>query len=74
MGRRKKTLGKKAEMRPWALTERMEQPILLIGGQRAMLDPDLTKLYGVTIKRLREQVRRSRDHFPEGFHVSAYGR
>jgi hypothetical protein len=32
-----------------------------------MLDSDLAKLYGVTTKRINEQVKRNRKRFPEGF-------
>jgi hypothetical protein len=32
-----------------------------------MLDVDLARLYGVTTKRLNEQVKRNRDRFPEDF-------
>jgi hypothetical protein len=39
----------------------------IIRGQRVMLDSDLAKLYGVTTKRLNEQVIRNRDRFPEDF-------
>jgi phage regulator Rha-like protein len=45
----------------------IEQRILLIRGQRVMLDADLAGLYGVSTKRLNEQVKRNRDRFPEDF-------
>src|SRR4051812_41335478 len=41
--------------------------ILVIHGQRVLLDSDLAVLYGVTVRRLNEQVRRNRDRFPDGF-------
>jgi hypothetical protein len=47
--------------------EHIEKAILLIRGQKVMLDADLAKLYGVTTKRLNEQVRRNRKRFPEDF-------
>jgi hypothetical protein len=47
--------------------ERVEETILYIKGQRVILDADLARLYGVTTKRLNEQVRRNRDRFPEDF-------
>jgi hypothetical protein len=34
---------------------------------RVMLDSDLARVYGVELKRLREQVRRNMDRFPESF-------
>ncbi len=36
-------------------------------GQRVMLDRDLAELYGVETKRLKEQVRRNIERFPDDF-------
>jgi len=47
--------------------ERIERSILLIRGRRVMLDADLADLYGVTTRRLNEQVRRNIARFPEDF-------
>ncbi|MDI6788864.1 MAG: ORF6N domain-containing protein [Planctomycetota bacterium] len=47
--------------------ERIERTILLIRGYKVMLDTDLAVLYGVTTKRLNEQVKRNRERFPEDF-------
>jgi hypothetical protein len=47
--------------------ERIERSILLIRGHKVMLDSDLAGLYGVTTKRLNEQVRRNLSRFPEDF-------
>ncbi len=47
--------------------ERIEKAIYLIRGEKVMLDSDLAKLYGVTTKRLNEQVKRNRGRFPEDF-------
>jgi ORF6N domain len=47
--------------------ERIEQAILLIRGQKVMLDRDLAKLYGVSTGRLNEQVRRNSKRFPADF-------
>jgi len=41
--------------------------ILLVHGQRAILDAELAGLYGVSTKRLNEQVKRSRERFPAHF-------
>jgi hypothetical protein len=41
--------------------------ISVIRGQRVLLDSDLAALYGVTAKRLNEQVRRNADRFPIDF-------
>jgi hypothetical protein len=47
--------------------ERIERRILLIRGQKMMLDADLAELYGVTTKRLNEQVKRNVQRFPSDF-------
>jgi hypothetical protein len=41
--------------------------IYMIRGQRVMLDKDLAKLYGVSVGRLNEQVRRNIKRFPQDF-------
>jgi hypothetical protein len=41
--------------------------ILNVRGQRVLLDSQLAALYGVTTKRLNEQVRRNSDRFPDDF-------
>ena len=41
--------------------------IMVIRGQKVILDSDLAALYGVETKRLNEQVRRNIDKFPEDF-------
>jgi len=47
--------------------ERIEQSILLIRGQRVMLDSDLAELYGVETKTLMRSVKRNIDRFPADF-------
>jgi hypothetical protein len=47
--------------------ERIERAILLIRGHKVILDRDLADLYGVSTKRLNEQVRRNLRRFPEDF-------
>ena len=47
--------------------ERVERTILLVREQKVILDADLAKLYGVTTKRLNQQVKRNSDRFPEDF-------
>jgi phage regulator Rha-like protein len=49
------------------LRERIEQAILVIRGQRVMLDSDLAKLYGVSTKALNQGVKRNTDRFPKDF-------
>ncbi len=52
---------------PLIPTERIEQRIFVVRGQRVMLDSDLAELYGVTTKRLNEQVKRNSGRFPGDF-------
>ncbi|MCX6647559.1 MAG: ORF6N domain-containing protein [bacterium] len=47
--------------------ERIERMILFLRNRKVMLDFDLADLYGVTTKRLNEQVRRNIDRFPADF-------
>jgi len=47
--------------------EIIERRILLIHGQKVMLDRDLADLYGAPTKRLNEQVRRNVKRFPSDF-------
>ncbi len=47
--------------------ERIHLSILNIRDERVILDADLASLYGVTTKRLNEQVKRNRGRFPEDF-------
>jgi hypothetical protein len=48
-------------------SKQVERTILLIRGHKVMLDKDLAHLYGVTTKRLNEQVKRNRNRFPVDF-------
>jgi chromosome segregation ATPase len=45
----------------------VEQRIVVLRGQRVMIDADLAELYGVTTKRLNEQVKRNQERFPADF-------
>ncbi len=56
-----------ADKRSLVVTNDIESKILLIRGQKVMLDADLAELYGVETKRLNEQVRRNIERFPEDF-------
>ncbi|MBU0769508.1 MAG: ORF6N domain-containing protein [Proteobacteria bacterium] len=47
--------------------ERIEKTILLIRGQKVIIDADIAVLYGVTTKRLNQQVKRNSSRFPEDF-------
>ena len=46
---------------------KIEQRILLIRGEKVIVDADLAEFYGVPTKRLNEQVKRNRDRFPDDF-------
>ncbi|MEA3099471.1 ORF6N domain-containing protein [Caballeronia mineralivorans] len=48
-------------------TEDITRSILVLRGHRALLDSELAALYGVTTKRLNEQVKRNADRFPADF-------
>ena len=48
-------------------TDQIESLVHIVRGQRVMLDSDLARLYGVTTKRLNEQVARNCERFPEDF-------
>jgi hypothetical protein len=50
-----------------AIPPAIEPLILLVRGQRVMIDADLAGLYGVPTKRLNEQVKRNARRFPEDF-------
>ena len=47
--------------------ERIEKAILLLRGQKVMLDRDLAELYGVSTKVLNQAVKRNLKRFPEDF-------
>ena len=47
--------------------ERVERVILIIRGQKVLLDADLAALYGVTTTRLNQAVKRNMDRFPDDF-------
>jgi hypothetical protein len=48
-------------------SEQIERSILLIRGQKVMLDSDLAELYGVETKQLKRAVRRQINRFPVDF-------
>ena len=47
--------------------KRILKIIMLVRGEKVILDSDLAKLYGVETRRLNEQVRRNIDKFPNDF-------
>ena len=53
---------------PLILVEQIEPRILVIRGQRVILDADLAELYGTTTKALNQAVKRNAGRFPADFH------
>jgi hypothetical protein len=53
-----------AAMKP---AKRLDSMILTIRGHKVLVDADLASIYGVTTKRLNEQVKRNTDRFPADF-------
>jgi hypothetical protein len=47
--------------------ERAHKAILIVRGEKVILDSDLAKLYGVSTARLNQQVKRNPDRFPNEF-------
>jgi phage regulator Rha-like protein len=50
-----------------ALAKRVESKILVLRDHKVILDTDLAILYGVTAKRLNEQIKRNIERFPADF-------
>ena len=48
-------------------SQAIESRIFLVRGHRVMFDSDLALIYGLTTKRLNQQVRRNVDRFPADF-------
>lgn len=49
------------------VVERIVRSILVLRGQRVLLDSDLAALYGVPTKRFNEQIKRNNKRFPADF-------
>jgi hypothetical protein len=54
-------------MRKSVAPEQIARAILVLRGHRVLLDAELAALYGVTTKRLNEQVKRNAARFPADF-------
>ena len=50
-----------------ALVKPVESKILVLRRHKIILDSDLAELYGVSVKRLNEQVKRNAERFPADF-------
>jgi ORF6N domain len=64
---RNEFMGEKKRAAALVAIDAITSRILVIRGQKVMLDMDLAALYGVTTKRLNEQMRRNLDRFPSDF-------
>ena len=49
------------------MSANIEDRIIIVRSQRVIIDSDLAALYGVTTKRLNEQVKRNLERFPDDF-------
>jgi ORF6N domain-containing protein len=49
------------------LAKKVGSKILVVRGHKVMLDSDLAELYGVTVKRLNQQITRNPKRFPADF-------
>jgi hypothetical protein len=49
------------------IARKVDSKIRILRGQKVILDADLAELYGVSVKRLNEQVRRNARRFPQDF-------
>ncbi len=58
---------KKTEAATRLVTAQIAWKILVVRGQKVMLDADLAALYGVPTKRLNEQAKRNPGRFPADF-------
>jgi hypothetical protein len=50
-----------------ALAKKVDSKILVLRGQKVILDADLAELYGVPVKRLNQQIKRNARRFPSDF-------
>lgn len=67
MARKKVSPKRKGSSAGLVPVERIVRSIMLVRGQKVLLDSDLANLYGVSTGRLNEAVSRNLDRFPEDF-------
>jgi hypothetical protein len=60
-------MSKKQPTKDLVATGAIQNMVRVVRGQRVMLDYGLARLYGVTTRRLNEQVARNSDRFPDDF-------
>jgi hypothetical protein len=58
---------KRLQIKPAVRSSRIESRILLIRGDKVILDTDLAEFCGIATKRLNEQVKRNAGRFPSDF-------
>ncbi|MBE0627899.1 MAG: ORF6N domain-containing protein [Burkholderiales bacterium] len=64
---RSRGTSKKTNVATFDVNAQIARQILVIRGQKVMIDTDLAALYGVTTKRFNEQVKRNLARFPADF-------
>ena len=52
--------------------EKIESLIILLRGEKAIIDSELAKIYGIPTARLNQQVRRNKRRLSTGFYVSTH--
>ena len=62
-----RSIAKKTVVAALNVTAHIARQILVIRGQKVMIDADLAALYGVPTKRLNQQAKRNAERFPEEF-------
>ena len=62
-----RSITKNTEAAALVVTARIARQILVIRGQKVMIDADLAALYDVPTKRLNQQVKRNAERFPKDF-------
>ena len=60
-------MSRRISQKPTALTQKIEQSIVFVRGEKVILDYVLAAMYGVTTGALVQAVRRNRGRFPDDF-------
>ena len=60
-------MAKKPSLQIEIVPGQIDSLVLVVRGQRVLLDSDLARLYGVTTSALNQAVKRNADRFPEDF-------
>ena len=54
-------------------TQEIETRLIVLRGQKVLIDRDVAELYGVETKRVNEAVKNNPDKFPEGYFFTLQG-